>query len=48
VVGTVNDAAVFTPTLAQEPTITMNDTGASQSACEGATFDLTVNIATGS
>jgi len=47
-VGTVADGGVFTPTTAQEPTITMTDTGASQDACQSATFDVTVNIAQGS
>jgi len=46
-VGTVADGGVFAPTAAQEPTITMVDTGASQDACQSATFDVTVNIAQG-
>ena len=47
VVGTVADGATFTPTVAQEPTITMTDNNANQDGCQGASVALTVSIAQG-
>jgi hypothetical protein len=47
-VGTVNDGATFTASGTNRPTITMNDNGANQDGCQGATLNLTVHIAAGS
>lgn len=51
-VGTVADGDSFsadaTTNTGQAPTITMGNLGSSQDGCQGATVDLTVNVAQGS